>query len=126
MASRLPHQAVLTGSGTMLAAAADAGDPRPLLVIVDGQGRVTWYAWLREQPFWRQRRGPAPSHERTVAAAGRSPRIQPIAAHLLPAARLASGIISQRTGRQRERRAAGARGRKAQPEVRSNLRSGAT
>lgn len=76
MASRLPHQAVLTGSGTMLAAAAGqgidlseedpeplsgiaatgpaaAGDPRPLLVIVDGQGRVTRYAWLREQPFWR-------------------------------------------------------------------------
>jgi 2,5-diamino-6-(ribosylamino)-4(3H)-pyrimidinone 5'-phosphate reductase len=71
MASRLPHQAVLTGSGTMLAAAvgqgidlseedpeplpgiAVAGDPRPLLVIVDGQGRVTRYAWLREQPFWR-------------------------------------------------------------------------
>jgi 2,5-diamino-6-(ribosylamino)-4(3H)-pyrimidinone 5'-phosphate reductase len=76
MASRLPHQAVLTGSGTMLAAAAGqgidlseedpeplpgiaaagpaaAGDSRPLLVIVDGQGRVTRYAWLREQPFWR-------------------------------------------------------------------------
>jgi 2,5-diamino-6-(ribosylamino)-4(3H)-pyrimidinone 5'-phosphate reductase len=32
---------------------AAAGDPRPLLVIVDGQGRVTRYAWLREQPFWR-------------------------------------------------------------------------
>jgi riboflavin biosynthesis pyrimidine reductase len=69
LASRLPHQAVLTGSGTMLAAAASegidlseedpeplrgmrvtgsaaAGDPRPLLVIVDGQGRVTRYSWL--------------------------------------------------------------------------------
>ena len=76
MASRLPHQAVLTGSGTMLAAAASegidlseedpeplpgmrvtgsaaAGDSRPLLVIVDGQGRVTRYSWLREQPLWR-------------------------------------------------------------------------
>jgi riboflavin biosynthesis pyrimidine reductase len=76
LASRLPHQAVLTGSGTMLAAAASegidlseedpeplrgmrvtssaaAGDPRPLLVIVDGQGRVTRYSWLREQRFWR-------------------------------------------------------------------------
>jgi 2,5-diamino-6-(ribosylamino)-4(3H)-pyrimidinone 5'-phosphate reductase len=76
LASRLPHQAVLTGSGTMLAAAASegidlseedpeplrgmrvtgpgaAGDPRPLLVIVDGQGRLTRHAWLREQPFWR-------------------------------------------------------------------------
>lgn len=72
----LPHQGVLTGSGTMLAAAASqgidmsgedpepspgiaaagpaaAGDTRPLLVIVDGQGRLTRYAWLREQPFWR-------------------------------------------------------------------------
>ncbi len=74
MTSRLPHQAVLTGSGTMLAAAASqgidmsqedpepspavamagpaaAGDRRPLLVIVDSQGRLTRYAWLREQPF---------------------------------------------------------------------------
>ena len=72
----MPHQAVLTGSGTMLAAAAGqgidlsevdpellpgiaaagpaaAGDPGPLLVIVDGQGRVTRHAWLLEQPFWR-------------------------------------------------------------------------
>lgn len=76
MAARLPHQAILTGSGTMLAAAASqgidlseedpeplpagaatgpaaAGDPRPLLVVVDGQGRLTRYAWLREQPYWR-------------------------------------------------------------------------
>jgi 2,5-diamino-6-(ribosylamino)-4(3H)-pyrimidinone 5'-phosphate reductase len=76
MASRLPRQAAQTGSGTMLGAAAGqcidlseedpeplpgnasagpaaAGDPRPLLVIVDSQGRVTRYAWLREQPFWR-------------------------------------------------------------------------
>ena len=36
LASRLPHQAVLTGSGTMLAAAASEGID--LLVIVDGQG----------------------------------------------------------------------------------------
>lgn len=74
LASRLPHQAVLTGSGTMLAAAASqgidlsaedpapspgaaatgpAGEDRPLLVIVDGRGRLTRYAWLREQPYWR-------------------------------------------------------------------------
>lgn len=76
LASRLPHQAILTGSGTMLAAAASedidmtaedpepspgagpagpdaAPDPRPLLVIVDGRGRLTRYAWLRAQPFWR-------------------------------------------------------------------------
>ena len=60
------------------------------------------------------------SYERTVAAAGRGPRIQPIPAHLLSAARPAPRITSQRTGRQRERRAAGARGRKAEPEVRSS------
>jgi 2,5-diamino-6-(ribosylamino)-4(3H)-pyrimidinone 5'-phosphate reductase len=76
LAGRLPHQAVLTGSNTMLAAAAtqgvdmsdeDAGPPpeprtqeapagpdtRPLLVLVDGHGRVTRFAWLRQQPFWR-------------------------------------------------------------------------
>lgn len=76
LAGRLPHQAVLTGSNTMLAAAAaqgvdmsgeDAGPPpdprargtqagpdsRPVLVLVDGRGRVTRYAWLRQQPFWR-------------------------------------------------------------------------
>jgi hypothetical protein len=53
------------------------------------------------------------SYERTVRAAGRGPRIQPIPAHLLSAARSAARITSQRTGRQRERRAAGARGRKA-------------
>jgi 2,5-diamino-6-(ribosylamino)-4(3H)-pyrimidinone 5'-phosphate reductase len=76
LVGRLPHQAVLTGSNTMLAAAAaqgvdmsdeDAGPPpdprpqgspagpdtRPLLVLVDGRGRVTRYAWLRQQPSWR-------------------------------------------------------------------------
>lgn len=70
-------RAVLTGSATMLAAAASqgidmgvedpppapgpaaagaaaaAGDGRPILVIVDGQGRFTRHVWLREQPFWR-------------------------------------------------------------------------
>ena len=75
LASRLPHQAILTGSTTMLAAAASHGidmgaeDPepatglpaarsaaaeaRPILVVVDGRGRLARYAWLREQPFWR-------------------------------------------------------------------------
>jgi 2,5-diamino-6-(ribosylamino)-4(3H)-pyrimidinone 5'-phosphate reductase len=77
LASRLPHQAILTGSTTMLAAAAGqgidmgvedpppasglaapgapegAGDARPILVVVDGRGRLTRYAWLRDQPFWR-------------------------------------------------------------------------
>lgn len=74
LASRLPHQAILTGSGTMLAAAAGqgidlsgedplpaappappaSGDERPLLVLVDGRGRLTRFAWLRDQPFWRE------------------------------------------------------------------------
>lgn len=76
IAARLPHQAILSGSGTFLAAAdsqgidmsvedpepppgtaairpAAVGDTRPLLVIVDGKGRLTRYAWLRDQPFWR-------------------------------------------------------------------------
>jgi 2,5-diamino-6-(ribosylamino)-4(3H)-pyrimidinone 5'-phosphate reductase len=76
LVGRLPHQAVLTGSNTMLAAAATQGvdmsdedggpppdprpqetpagpDTRPLLVLVDGRGRVTRYAWLRQQSFWR-------------------------------------------------------------------------
>jgi 2,5-diamino-6-(ribosylamino)-4(3H)-pyrimidinone 5'-phosphate reductase len=75
LAARLPHQAVLTGSGTMLAAAATQGidmtqqdpDPpaprpqaspeetgaAPLLVVVDSRGQLTRYAWLRQQPFWR-------------------------------------------------------------------------
>ena len=114
-----------------------------LTITVDSRGaRVSFIRyvpiWVRHPDFvvipagvaWRTDPADAAalraSYERTVAAAGRGPRIQPIPAHLLPAARPASGIISQRTGRQRERRAAGARGRKAQPEVRSNLRSGAT
>jgi 2,5-diamino-6-(ribosylamino)-4(3H)-pyrimidinone 5'-phosphate reductase len=68
----LPHQAVLTGTGTLLAAAAIEGldmtaeeeppsdmpvvaedDVRPLLVVVDSSGRITRFAWLRGQPFWR-------------------------------------------------------------------------
>jgi 2,5-diamino-6-(ribosylamino)-4(3H)-pyrimidinone 5'-phosphate reductase len=76
LVGQLPHRAVLTGSNSMLAVAAtqgvdmsdeDAGPPsglrapgspagpdsRPLLVLVDGRGRVTRYAWLRQQPFWR-------------------------------------------------------------------------
>jgi 2,5-diamino-6-(ribosylamino)-4(3H)-pyrimidinone 5'-phosphate reductase len=72
LAAALPHQAVLTGTGTLLAAAAREGidmtaeevppaarsavtedDARPLLVIVDSVGRITRFAWLRGQPFWR-------------------------------------------------------------------------
>lgn len=75
LAARLPHQAVLTSSTTMLAAAASQGidmageDPQPslrptpqgsaggteippLLVIVDSRGQLTRHAWLRQQPFW--------------------------------------------------------------------------
>lgn len=72
LVSRIPHQAILTGSGTLLAAAAREGidlsaedppspapaaagdaDQRPILVIVDGRGQLTRFGWLREQPFWR-------------------------------------------------------------------------
>ena len=105
-----------------------------LTITVDSRGaRVSFIRyvpiWVRHPDFvvlsagvaWRTDPADAAalraSYERTVAAAGRGPRIQPIPAHLLPAARPASGIISQRIGRQRERRAAGARGRKAQPEA---------
>jgi 2,5-diamino-6-(ribosylamino)-4(3H)-pyrimidinone 5'-phosphate reductase len=67
LAERLPHDAILAGSGTMVAAAADAGvdltqddeglsrdqgpstDPdRPLLIIIDSQGQLTRFDWLRE------------------------------------------------------------------------------
>ena len=70
-AAQLPQDAVLTGSGTMLAAAASQGvdlsgddpdetppvvvpdDPRPWLVIVDSHGRLTRLRWLRAIPYWR-------------------------------------------------------------------------
>jgi 2,5-diamino-6-(ribosylamino)-4(3H)-pyrimidinone 5'-phosphate reductase len=65
------HDAALTGSATLLAAARAQGidlagddpdqpvpppvpdDPRPWLVIVDSRARVSRLAWLRGQPFWR-------------------------------------------------------------------------
>ena len=74
LVSAIPHDAVLTGSATMLAAAAREGhevvgeDPvppdravtastaapdAPLLVIVDSRGRLTRFDWLRGVPFWR-------------------------------------------------------------------------
>jgi 2,5-diamino-6-(ribosylamino)-4(3H)-pyrimidinone 5'-phosphate reductase len=71
LAARIPHQAVLTGSGTMLAAAmaegidmdtdeledAPGGTPvaadLPWLVVVDSKGQLTRFAWLRSAPFWR-------------------------------------------------------------------------
>nr|ASV46734.1 5-amino-6-(5-phosphoribosylamino)uracil reductase [uncultured bacterium] len=75
LAGAVPHEAVLTGSGTMVAAAAADGvdlaaqdpeppsavepdpaaepDARPVLVLVDSGGRVTRFAWLRAVPYWR-------------------------------------------------------------------------
>jgi 2,5-diamino-6-(ribosylamino)-4(3H)-pyrimidinone 5'-phosphate reductase len=71
VAGRLPGDAILTGSGTLLAAARAEGvdmsgadrdepvhasaadDPRPWLVVVDSRGRLTRLGWLRGQPFWR-------------------------------------------------------------------------
>ena len=68
LAARLPHDAVLAGSGTMVAAAehagvdlttedravrsgantANAASGMPLLVLVDSRGRLTRFDWLRE------------------------------------------------------------------------------
>lgn len=70
-AGSLPQDAVLTGSGTLLAAARAEGvdltgedpeqpppasapdDPRPWLAVVDSRGRLTRPSWLRGQPYWR-------------------------------------------------------------------------
>jgi hypothetical protein len=62
LSARIPHEAVLCGSGTIVAAArhsgvdlraADAGDTRasadperPILAVVDSSGRVTRFDWL--------------------------------------------------------------------------------
>jgi 2,5-diamino-6-(ribosylamino)-4(3H)-pyrimidinone 5'-phosphate reductase len=69
LAAEIPHDAVLSGSGTLLTAARDHGvdlsgeDPPPaegapardgpLLVVVDSGARLRRLAWLRDQPFWR-------------------------------------------------------------------------
>ena len=70
VAARLPHQAVLSGSGTMAAAAAEAGidltiddppasrdreppDDRPWLAVVDSGGRLRRVEWLRSTGLWR-------------------------------------------------------------------------
>ena len=90
-----------------------------LTITVDSRGaRVTFIryvpVWVRHPDFvvlpagtaWRADPADAAalraSYERTVAAAGRGPRIQPIPAHLLSAAWPAPRITSQRTGRQRK------------------------
>lgn len=69
VAARLPHDAVLTGSGTMVAAAASAGVDltqdddgaasaeaahagAPLLVVIDSGGRVTRFDWLHAARLW--------------------------------------------------------------------------
>jgi 2,5-diamino-6-(ribosylamino)-4(3H)-pyrimidinone 5'-phosphate reductase len=71
LAARIPHRAVLAGSATMVAAATAAGidlgeassdpvrehgrmaDPdRPLLVVIDSQGRLTRFDWLRESGYF--------------------------------------------------------------------------
>lgn len=70
-AGSIPHDAVLTGSGTLLAAARAEGvdlsgedpdeppppvaadDRRPWLVVVDSRAQLTRLAWLRGQPYWR-------------------------------------------------------------------------
>jgi 2,5-diamino-6-(ribosylamino)-4(3H)-pyrimidinone 5'-phosphate reductase len=71
IAGSIPHDAILTGSGTLLAAARAEGvdlsgedpdepapaeaaaDKRPWLVVVDSRARLTRLAWLRGQPHWR-------------------------------------------------------------------------
>jgi 2,5-diamino-6-(ribosylamino)-4(3H)-pyrimidinone 5'-phosphate reductase len=71
LASRVSHQAVLSGSGTMVAAATAAGidladvdgeSPRasepggestgPLLVVVDSRGQLTRFDWLRTSGYF--------------------------------------------------------------------------
>ena len=101
-------------------AAAQDGMIVLLTITVDSHGaRVTFIryvpVWVRHPDFvvlpagtaWRTDPADAAalraSYERTVAAAGRGPRIQPIPAHLLSAAWPAPRITSQRTGRQRKR-----------------------
>jgi 2,5-diamino-6-(ribosylamino)-4(3H)-pyrimidinone 5'-phosphate reductase len=70
LAGRIPHQAVLTGSATLRAAADAEGvdldgedeprDPQsptdedlPWLVVIDSRGDITRLDWLRAVPFWR-------------------------------------------------------------------------
>ncbi|HSK24676.1 MAG TPA: dihydrofolate reductase family protein [Egicoccus sp.] len=69
LVGHLPHDVVLTGSGTMVAAAAEAGvdlaapdglgtadeapSDAPLLVVVDSGGRLTRFDWLRGLGYWR-------------------------------------------------------------------------
>lgn len=71
IAAAMPQQAILTGSATLEAAAVAEGvdlsqteesasavpstqqETRPWLVIVDSGGKITRFAWLRAQPYWR-------------------------------------------------------------------------
>jgi 2,5-diamino-6-(ribosylamino)-4(3H)-pyrimidinone 5'-phosphate reductase len=81
-AAMLPHDAVLAGSATLVAAARAAGvdlsdedadvsatvtgDDVPWLVIVDSRGRISRFDWLRAQPHWR---GPIVAYTRATPAA---------------------------------------------------------
>jgi 2,5-diamino-6-(ribosylamino)-4(3H)-pyrimidinone 5'-phosphate reductase len=67
IAGRFGAQAILAGSNTILAAFAEAveepeaeqipdpaqADARPLLVVVDGRGRIRMWDHIRHQPYWR-------------------------------------------------------------------------
>jgi 2,5-diamino-6-(ribosylamino)-4(3H)-pyrimidinone 5'-phosphate reductase len=80
-AAQLPHDAVLAGSATLVAAAhtvgidmseedsgerGTAGNGVPWLVIVDSGGKITRFDWLRAQPHWR---GPIVAHTAATPAA---------------------------------------------------------
>lgn len=68
IAPTIPHQAVLVGSGTVVEAAERTGvdllaedeaddlgkgpPDRPLLVLVDSNGKITRFEWLRKQGHW--------------------------------------------------------------------------
>jgi 2,5-diamino-6-(ribosylamino)-4(3H)-pyrimidinone 5'-phosphate reductase len=70
LASRWEANAILTSSNTVLAGYAqeevpeedetafeppqkDPDDPRPILVMVDSQGRIRFWHQLRKEPYWR-------------------------------------------------------------------------
>ncbi|MGD8815424.1 MAG: RibD family protein [Anaerolineales bacterium] len=71
IASRLPHDAILSGSNTILTAdiqeeipeeyremaaemEAQPDETRQLLAVVDSQGRIQNWPAIRQQPWWRQ------------------------------------------------------------------------
>jgi 2,5-diamino-6-(ribosylamino)-4(3H)-pyrimidinone 5'-phosphate reductase len=70
LSARIPHEAVLSGSGTIVAAARQAGvdlrapdagetrasanPERPILAVVDSGGRLTRFDWLHAGGHWRE------------------------------------------------------------------------